>query len=90
MWLRLLGAVLVAASTFLKALWRAAITLLHEATGAMFVLFAAIGAASAWREWQRGAAFWVISLSALFMLGMSAFAVASFRKAWRTRTENGK
>jgi glycerol uptake facilitator-like aquaporin len=83
--MRLMGALLAALAVFLRSVWRAARQLFHEATGAFFILFALIGAVSAWREWQRGSAAWLIALSLGFTLMMGAFAVASFRSARRVR-----
>ncbi|MBI3404877.1 MAG: hypothetical protein HY046_05420 [Acidobacteria bacterium] len=82
MWPRIIAAALAALSVFLKGLLRAAAVMFHEVTGAFFVLFAVIGAAGAWREWNREAAPWVIALSAAFALMMAAFAFSSFRKAY--------
>lgn len=85
MWLRLIGALVEAAAGFFRLLGRAARQLFHETTGALFALFAMLGALSAWREWQRGAAEWLVCLVAGFTLMMGAFAVAAFRSARRVR-----
>ena len=83
--MRLIGALILVLSGFLRSLWRVARQLFHEMTGAFFVLFALLGAASVWREWQRGSAQWLIGLSVAFTVMMTAFAVASFRSARRVR-----
>ena len=83
--MRLIGALLVAASSFLRTLGRVALKLFHETTGALFVVLASLGAASAWREWQRGSAEWLIGLAVGFTVVMAGFAVASFRSARRVR-----
>ena len=85
MWTRLAGALLVALGNVAVPAWRAARELFHETVGALFLLFAALGAASAWREWRRGSAEWLIALGIVFALLMGAFAAASFRSAWRLR-----
>jgi len=84
-WLRLIGALLAALSGFLGSLWRALRQLFHEAAGALFVVFAVIGAAGVWREWQRGAAGWVLGVTVGFTVMMAWFAIASFRSARRVR-----
>jgi glycerol uptake facilitator-like aquaporin len=83
--MRLLSAIIAAVQAFLRSIWRAARQLFHEITGAFFVLFASMGAVSAWRHWQRGSEIWLIGLSLAFALMMAAFAFASFRSARRVR-----
>lgn len=85
MWTRIILAILAALSGFLRSLWRAARQLFHETAGAFFVLFAVMGASSAWHEWRRGSEEWLIALAVLFTLVMAGFAVASFRSAHRVR-----
>ena len=85
MWLRLIGALLAALSGFLVSLWCVLRQLFHEAAGALFVVFAVIGAAGVWREWQRGAAAWVLGVTVGFTVMMAWFAIASFRSARRVR-----
>jgi len=82
-WTRILGALGVALGAFLVSLWRILRQLLHEIAGALFVVFAVMGGASVWREWQRGAPEWMLALVAGFTGMMAAFAVASFRSAGR-------
>jgi len=84
-WTRLIGALAVAFVALLRSVWRVARELFHEITGALFGLFAVVGAASAWREWRRGSAEWTIGLALGFTVMMIAFAVASFRSARRVR-----
>ncbi len=85
MFTRLLSALIQATGGFLRTAWRLARELFHEVTGALFVVFAIAGAASAWREWQKGEAQWLVALAIGFALMMTAFAVASFRSARRVR-----
>ena len=87
MWLRLIGALLAALSGFFRSLWRALRQLFHEAAGALFVVFAVIGGAGLWREWQGGAADWVLAVILGFTVMMAWFAFASFRSARRVGTE---
>ena len=85
MWLRLIGALLAALGAFLASVWRVLRQLFHETVGALFVVFAVIGAAGVWREWQRGSAVWVLAVTVGFTLMMASFAIASFRSARRVR-----
>ena len=78
-------ALYAALAGFLRAAWRAVRQLFHEVTAAFFVLFAVIGAASVWREWQRGSSQWLLALAAGFTMMMAWFAVTSFRSARRVR-----
>ena len=82
---RLVGALAAAAGSFLRTVWRVARQLFHETTGALFVVFALAGGVSAWREWHKGAAPWLIGMAIAFTLLMSAFAVSAFRAARRVR-----
>lgn len=82
---RVLSALLPAAGGFLRALGRAARQLLLEVTGALFAVFAAVGAVSTWRAWQQAAEGWVIVLSIGFTAFMGYFCVSSFWKASRIR-----
>ncbi len=81
----LANALASAAGPFLRTLWRIARQLFHETTGALFVLFAVLGAATAWREWHKGAAEWLVAMPVSFSLLMVVFAVAAFRSARRVR-----
>ena len=82
---RWIAALLAGLRAFLRSLARAARQLFHEVTGAFFLLFTLVGAAAVWREWQRGAAEWVIGIAAAFTLMMGGFAFAAFRSARRLR-----
>lgn len=85
MWLRVIGALLAALRGFLASVWKVARQLFHETTGALFVVFAVVGAAGIWREWKRDAAVWVIAVTVAFTTMMLAFAVAAFRSARKVR-----
>lgn len=85
MWPRLIDALIRAIAELVRSLWRVTRQLFHEVTGAFFIVFAAIGGVSLWREWQRGSEEWLIGLSAGFTLVMTWFAVTSFRSARRVR-----
>ena len=80
-----LTAFLTAITGFLRVVWRAARQLFHEMTGALFTLFAALGGVTAWREWQKGSARWILAVAVLFTLAMAFFALTSFLRARRVR-----
>jgi hypothetical protein len=80
-----MAAMLAALVAFFRSIGRVVRQLFHEVTGAFFLLFAAIGGASAWRHWQRGSEMWVFGIALAFTLMMAAFAFAAFRSARRTR-----
>jgi len=82
---RLANALAHAAGGFLRTLLRIARQLFHETTGALFFLFAILGATAAWREWQKGSAQWQVVVAVAFTLMMAAFAAAAFRNARRVR-----
>lgn len=88
MWTRVLGALLVALSGFLRTLWNAARQLFHEVTGALFLVFAVAGGVATWREWRRGSAAWLVGLVAAFALMMAGFALSAFRRARRLGEAN--
>lgn len=69
----------------LRVLWRAARELFHEVTGAMFLILAFAALQSAWRAWQRGAAHWLIGMSAGYAVLMVLFGLLSFRDSRRVR-----
>ncbi len=81
----LTSALASAAGPFLRTLWRIARQLFHETTGALFIVFTAVGAASAWREWHKGSAPWLVAVPLGFAVLMVIFAVAAFRSARRVR-----
>jgi hypothetical protein len=74
-----------AGGVFLRTLWRVTRQVFHEATGALFAVFALAGAISAWRAWHRGEREWMVWLPVGFVVMMGLFAVASFRSARRVR-----
>jgi hypothetical protein len=85
---RVLSALLPAAGGFLRTLGRAARQLLLEVSGALFALFAVLGAVSTWRAWQQSSGVWVIAVSVGFTLFMGFFCVTSFWKASRIQKSN--
>ncbi len=80
-----LGGLTRATGVFLRTLWRVARQVFHEATGALFAVFALAGAVTAWRAWHRGERDWLVWLPLAFVVMMGAFAVAAFRSARRVR-----
>ncbi|MBI3663509.1 MAG: hypothetical protein HY234_10745 [Acidobacteria bacterium] len=80
-----IAALFSALTAFLRSVARVIRQLFHEVAGAFFALFAALGAVSAWRHWQRGSEVWLLGIAVAFTLMMAAFAFASFRSARRVR-----
>ncbi len=73
------------AKVTLRVLWRVARQVFHEATGALFGLFAAYGLVLAWRQWHHRPVLWLVGLVVIYALMMAAFALGSFRRAKRVR-----
>jgi len=69
----------------LRVLWRVTRQLFHEATGALFGVFALYGAFAAWREWKHRPTIWIICFAIVYAAAMAAFAFTSFRRARRVR-----
>ena len=69
----------------LRILWRAARELFHEVTGAVFFILALAALQAAWRAWLRGAAHWLVGMTAGYALLMIFFGVMSFRDSRRVR-----
>ena len=73
----------------LRALWRVARQIFHEATGALFCLFALYGAMAAWRAWKYRpgvhSGTWIITFAVLYALMMAAFGFTAFRRAKKVR-----
>ena len=80
-----LPALFAAIASFLRMVWRAARQLFHEMTGTLFTLLAGLAGLTAWREWQKGSARWILAVMILFALAMAFFAVTSFLRARRVR-----
>jgi hypothetical protein len=69
----------------LRVIWRAVREVFHEVTGAIFFIIALSATQSAWRAWHRGAARWLVGMSAGYALLMILFGVLSFRDSRRVR-----
>ena len=69
----------------LRVLWRVARQVFHEATGALFILFAAYGALAAFRQWRHRPVAWLMAFAIAYALMMAVFAFAAFRRARRIR-----
>lgn len=82
---QILAALWAALAGFLRVAGRALRQLFHEATGTLFAVFAALGGVTAWREWQKGSARWILALTVFFTLAMAFFALTSFLRARRVR-----
>ena len=85
MGVQVLTALFAAMAGFLRVVWRAARQLFHEMTGTLFAVFAGLAGLTAWREWQKGSARWILAVMILFALAMAFFAVTSFLRARRVR-----
>jgi len=69
----------------LRVFWRIARQLFHEATGALFFVFAAYGAFIVWKEWKHRPAVWITGFVVIYVLMMAVFAFTAFRRARRVR-----
>ena len=69
----------------LRAIWKAARQLFHEAAGVFFALFAVSGGVAAWRQWNHAQIPWLMAAIAAYTLMMLYFSFASFRSARRVR-----
>ena len=81
----MLPALLRSARVTLRVLWRLTRQLFHEATGAMFGIFAAWAGFAAWKQWRRGPALWFMGLAIAYAILMAAYSFGSFRRARRVR-----
>jgi hypothetical protein len=70
---------------FFRVLWRAGRQLFHEATGAIFGVFALAATTSAVRSWESGVPRWMVALPLVYAAMMVYFSVTSFRSARRVR-----
>jgi len=69
----------------LRVFWRLARQLFHEATGALFGLFAAWAAFAAYKQWRHRPALWLMGLAIAYAIMMTVYAFGSFRRAKRVR-----
>ena len=69
----------------LRVFWRVTRQLFHEATGALFGVFAAYGAFVAWKQWRHRPVLWIMAIAIVYAVTMAVFAVGSFRRAKRVR-----
>jgi len=69
----------------LRAWWRVARQIFHEAAGTLFALFAVYGGLAAWRQWKNHAVVWIMGLALVYTVMMAAFSFAAFRRARRVR-----
>lgn len=73
----------------MRAFWRVTRQVFHEAMGAFFAVFAVYGLMAAWRQWRVRPVAWVIAFAIAYTITMSAFSVASFRRARKIGLEGG-
>jgi hypothetical protein len=71
--------------TTLRVLWRVTRQVFHEATGALFGIFALYGLLLAWRQWKQRPVLWLVAFAVLYALMMALFAFGAFRKSRRIR-----
>jgi hypothetical protein len=69
----------------LRAVWRVAQQVFHEATGALFGIFAVYGLLLAWRQWKNRPVLWLVGFAIIYALMMGVFAFGAFRRARRIR-----
>lgn len=75
----------------LRAMWRVAQQIFHEAIGAIFAVFAFYGGLAAWRQWKTRPIVWLMAFSIAYTIAMLAFSFAAFRRARRIGApQNGK
>ena len=82
---RMLAVLWQSAKVTLRVLWRVTRQVFHEATGALFGLFAAYGLLLAWRQWHHRPVLWLVGLAIFYALMMGGFALGAFRRAKRVR-----
>jgi hypothetical protein len=69
----------------LRVVWRVVRQVFHEATGALFGIFAVYGLLLAWRQWKNRPVLWLVGFAVVYALMMGAFAFGAFRRARRIR-----
>jgi hypothetical protein len=82
---RMLAALWRSMLVTLRVIWRVTRQLFHEATGALFGVFAAYGAFIAWKQWRHRPVLWIMAIAIVYAVTMAVFAVGSFRRAKRVR-----
>lgn len=73
------------AKIMLRVLWRVTRQVFHEATGTLFIVFAAYGGLAAFRQWRHRPIVWLMGFAIAYALMMAGFAFAAFRRARRIR-----
>jgi hypothetical protein len=81
----LIPAFIRSARVTLRVWWRLARQLFHEATGALFGVFAVYGLLAIWRQWTRRPILWVMGLVLVYAVVMALFSYGAFRRARRVR-----
>jgi hypothetical protein len=82
---RMLPALWRSAIVTLRVFWRITRQVFHEATGALFGLFAAYGAFVAWKQWRHKPVLWIMGVAIVYAVAMAVFSFGSFRRARRVR-----
>jgi hypothetical protein len=74
-----------AGATILRTFWRLARQLFHEATGALFALFAVYAGTACWKQIHRPGGQWIAAFAAAYAAMMAFFSILSFRSARHVR-----
>ncbi|MFZ0640306.1 MAG: hypothetical protein WAN33_07100 [Candidatus Acidiferrales bacterium] len=74
-----------AGATMLRAFWKLARQLFHEAAGTLFALFAIYAGAACWKQIHQPGGEWIAMFAAAYAAMMVFFSIASFRSARRVR-----
>lgn len=80
-----LGASWRAGATMLRAFWKLARQLFHEATGTLFALFAVYAGTACWKQLHQPGNQWIAAFAAGYAAAMAFFSISSFRSARRVR-----
>ncbi|MFZ0335204.1 MAG: hypothetical protein WAN10_13715 [Candidatus Acidiferrales bacterium] len=74
-----------AGATMLRAFWKLARQLFHEAAGTLFALFAVYAGAACWKQIHQPDGEWMAAFAAAYAAMMAFFSISSFRSARRVR-----
>lgn len=69
----------------LRAFWKVARQLFHEAAGTLFALFAVYAGAASWKQIHQPGGEWIAAFAAGYAAMMAFFSFSSFRSARRVR-----
>jgi glycerol uptake facilitator-like aquaporin len=72
-------------TTMVRAFWKFARQLFHEAVGTFFGVFSLYGAVAAWRQIHQPRGQWITVFAAAYAVMMAVFSFSAFRSARRVR-----